>query len=466
MIMRNSFAFLSLIFVLVSVMQIHSFASPKYGTMTDLRDGKTYKTVKIGSQTWMAENLNYKTYDSNCYQDDENNCNKYGRLYELKSLDYACPSGWHVPSIVEWNVMIALVGGSSSAGKVLKSKEGWMNGGNGSDDFGFSVLPAGFGKNNDYNNGSKDRYAAFWSTGTNYDYFGLFLNYYNDKIEFGAQNLSNELRLSIRCIQNDFSQSGSSAKSSNATLFPVVPVVNSADSLEKSENILRDSRDGQIYRTVKIGNQVWMAENLNYQTENSLCGIMDCFRYGRTYRWSEAQNACPAGWHLPTNAEWQSLITTVGGPDSARKLMSKDWRLWQWGNKSVATDEYGFSALARGEDDQVVFWSAIGKNDLAAYRMIVRCEIYMHGDRPFHVDGCYKQRACLVKCEHDSSSISQLPIRCIQGEIPKNDNSKIYSDSINLGPFDCEKYENFYMDPEPSFSSSDGDSEFEFSDLE
>ena len=454
MIMRNSFAFLSLIFVLVFVVPTHSFAVQKYGTMTDPRDGKVYKTVKIGSQTWMAENLNFKNFRSKCYQNDERNCNVYGRLYEQGYVNDNCPLGWHVPSLVEWNVMIALVGGSFSAGNALKSKYGWMNGGNGSDDFGFSVLPSGFGKNDDYNNGSKDRFAAFWSTGTNYDYFGLFLSYYNDKIEFGSQNFSSELKLSIRCVLNDFSQSSSSVKSSNLTFFPIVPVTKPADeSLEKGENLLRDSRDGQIYRTVTIGNQTWMAENLNYQTENSFCSFMECFRNGRKYSWSDAQNACPAGWHLPTNVEWQSLITTVGGPDSARKLMSKDWKLWKLYDITVATDEYGFSARAINSYDDAVFWSATGKNDSAAYRMVVRCESYTRGESPvIHTDECYKQRACLEKYVHDSfssfsdQSFSQHPIRCIRGEIPKNDSSKIFSDSINLGSFDCAKYEKFYSD--------------------
>lgn len=90
---------------------------------------------------------------------------------------------------------------------------------------------------------------------------------------------------------------------------------------------LIDDRDGQIYKTVKIGDQVWMAENLNYEVSNSFCyedEKSNCDIYGRLYRWTAAlgckygadcslssghiQGACPANWHLPKDEEWQELF--------------------------------------------------------------------------------------------------------------------------------------------------------------
>jgi len=174
-------------------------------TFTDTRDGKTYRTVKIGKQTWMAQNLNYKTVgDANdtwieeaktnsnwcyeniegtvyktvrmcgsmiwivenpnyktdssgcyenswCYENKEANCKKYGRMYNWDAAMKACPTGWHLPTRDEWNDLVTVAGGKV-AGRALKSKTGWEKGmvnglmkdGNGTDSFGFSALPGGF----------------------------------------------------------------------------------------------------------------------------------------------------------------------------------------------------------------------------------------------------------------------------------------------------------------------------------
>jgi len=123
--------------------QINEQNEWQIGTFTDTRDGKTYKTVKIGEQTWMAENLNYKAKDSKCYgeggkvfnQETKNyditlsnaeiqaNCEKYGRLYFWETARKACPSGWHLPVNDEWEILSNNLGGKKLPETCECSKE-------------------------------------------------------------------------------------------------------------------------------------------------------------------------------------------------------------------------------------------------------------------------------------------------------------------------------------------------------
>ena len=122
----------------------------KLDELTDPRDGKKYNIVKIGNQVWMAENINYKPQDgwvfrkSFCYDNNEENCEKYGRYYAREVIVKICPVGWHLPSNTEFGKLIDVAGGRSIAGEKLKSKIGWKKETNAEDSFGFSAIPAGF----------------------------------------------------------------------------------------------------------------------------------------------------------------------------------------------------------------------------------------------------------------------------------------------------------------------------------
>lgn len=107
--------------------------------LTDSRDGKVYKTVQIGETIWMAENLNYEFEDgaqSWCNKNEEENCEKYGRLYTLSAAKTACPDGWRLPSLEEWPEK----GNGGFDGFIDYAAVGW---GRGADKYGFAVLPAG-----------------------------------------------------------------------------------------------------------------------------------------------------------------------------------------------------------------------------------------------------------------------------------------------------------------------------------
>ena len=171
------------------------------GSLKDSRDGQTYRTVKIGSQTWMAENLTVKTKDSWCYDNNESNCKKYGRLYTWNVAKRACPSGWHLPSKSEIETLIEAVGGKSEAGKMLKSKTGWSDSGNGTDAYAFSALPAG-DRNGDGDFDYVGNNALFWSSSeyTSGLAYYMFLDYYFDNAFLG--DISKYYGFSVRCLKD------------------------------------------------------------------------------------------------------------------------------------------------------------------------------------------------------------------------------------------------------------------------
>lgn len=194
------------------------------GSMVDERDGQIYKTVKIGDQVWMAENLNYETENSF----SQPNRAKYGRYYLWSTaMDSAgmwsmngkdcgneiecspaypvrgvCPEGWHLPDTTEWKTLFTAVGGSSTAGKMLKSTSGWCNSGsgNGTDDYSFAALPAGEYFGGYY--GSECANAYFWSSTefTSSRAYSIGLSF-----ETGGVYLYNALKYegySVRCLKD------------------------------------------------------------------------------------------------------------------------------------------------------------------------------------------------------------------------------------------------------------------------
>ena len=170
--------------------------------MTDPRDGKTYKTVKIGNLIWMAENLNLKAKDSWCYKDNSAYCSKYGRLYTWEAAMNACPNGWRLPSVAEFERLINSVRGESiEAGNSLKSRTGWSYRGNGFDGLLFTALPAGYrGNDGGFYNGGED--ACFWSS-TEYNSGNAYgMSLYNNYSGVELPNYSKYSARSVRCLKD------------------------------------------------------------------------------------------------------------------------------------------------------------------------------------------------------------------------------------------------------------------------
>ena len=199
-------------------------------TLTDLRDEQSYRTVEIGNQVWMAENLNYATAGSFCYDDDITKCDKYGRLYLWSTaMDSAgiwstngkdcggikvcspslpvrgvCPQGWHLPSEKEFRTLFSAVG--DHAETKLKSISGWERNDNGVDMYSFSALPAGC-RVGEGKYDSEGRYTEFWSSTEESDYdvrVMHLMNYvmiYGDS-EFIGRNSKTSGGSSVRCLKD------------------------------------------------------------------------------------------------------------------------------------------------------------------------------------------------------------------------------------------------------------------------
>lgn len=174
-------------------------------SFTDSRDGKSYDVVQIGSQTWMAENLDYETDGSACPEGDSRNCEKYGRLYTWEAAQNICPEGWLLPDSLDFAKLMEQVGGPSQTGDALKATDGWFKKGNGSDAFGFKALPAGYrGAVYEGEGGAYEGiggYAYFWSATETLDglAYYLFLDFSSKAAGLNAFGKGDSR--SVRCIQ-------------------------------------------------------------------------------------------------------------------------------------------------------------------------------------------------------------------------------------------------------------------------
>ncbi|MCD4747147.1 MAG: PKD domain-containing protein, partial [Bacteroidales bacterium] len=358
---------------------------------TDTRDGQIYNTVQIGDQCWMAENMNIGTMingnnnqtnndviEKYCYDNNLVNCETYGGLYQWdEMMEYTtqqgiqgiCPEGWHIPTDDEWKVLEGTVDSQYpvgdpiwnntswrgyDAGFNIKSNYGWSYGGNGIDLYEFTAIPAGI-RDLSGNFIKFGESATFWSSNNSGSNKAWDRGLAPDRTTIDRHNYEKGYGWSVRCLKDDCGDP------------------------------FTDSRDGQVYNTVLIGDQCWMAENMNIgtmingnnnQTNNGeiekYCYDNDaanCDEYGGLYQWDEmmeyttqqgTQGICPEGWHIPTDDEWKVLEGTVDsqypvgdpiwnntgwrGYDAGNNLKSTSG----WNNNGNGTNIYGFTLLPSG----------------------------------------------------------------------------------------------------------------------
>lgn len=190
-----------------------------HGYFVDIRDGRQYRTVKIGSQTWMAENLDYAggaTPIGLC-NGAADSCQRYGRLYSWKEtmqvgrhydttlLNPAekyrgvCPTGWHVPSLSEWNTLMTTVDPDNSYDGIrLKSPYFWSNSKLGKDIHGFRALPGGLHNGGAFSDPGPFGY--WWTTTESFRTYAHYAIMYseNDNVHTGTENKL--ASYSVRCL--------------------------------------------------------------------------------------------------------------------------------------------------------------------------------------------------------------------------------------------------------------------------
>jgi uncharacterized protein (TIGR02145 family) len=390
--------------------------SPQPGTLVDLRDGQSYKTIRVGNREWMAEDMNYMLRNSWCSarilaenspKDSDNlsgwpcpkgsavcekmhlHCEEFGsrgRLYGLKAVEHVCPEGWRLPDSADWDGLGLWVQknypSEAESLRVEGSEGHWWNLGRyllkenqhffpegkaaphwfGAENQGFYLRgedcrckqsPCPCGQSMLYSGGNP----SFWRAELFHEKSSP-LRYVTELGTRGhaVKKLTNSRSgVPVRCVRT-LRDSGSLDQNVSDTVSPTnVSSFDNTSSVSfgtlRGEEIFQDNRDGQFYPVAKIGDQKWLARNLNFHpapdtlTNNSstndslphnsgcyykqealpLLGMMTyvpkdpwyrdslkvCTHFGRIYTRAEAAQVCPEGWRLPRSQDWLRLAKTV-----------------------------------------------------------------------------------------------------------------------------------------------------------
>ena len=515
------------------------------GTMRDV-DGNVYKTVKIGNQWWMAENLKVSHYrdgsaiaqinensgaNASCYcayNDNENHVDIYGYLYNWFALDddrEVAPVGWHVATDGEWQTLIDYLGGDDLAGGKLKEvgSSHWDDPNEGATNASkFTALPGGFYIYYEGTTaiGGLGSNAAFWSSSDYNDESAWFLSLSSESSSIERSSTVKNCCFSVRCVlgENDsnslsyiiitpesvvlensekqkfgctaYYSDGTSKSITTDVSWTITPgyagTINesgefTADETHTGTEIVTANYgrfsvqatvsvessthetgtvtdiDGNVYQTVKIGDQWWMAENLkvtHYRNGDVIPNVMaistgtdvstgsycaydnnksNVNTYGYLYNWyavDDNRNICPVGWHVPTDEEWKELEMHLGinqsetdnadwrGTDEGGKL--KETGVTHWTSPNIgATNEVGFSALPGGYQNPsgyfydigllAHFWSSSEHDGFSAW---YRSLYYSHSDiyRSRYNKSFWFSVRCILGDDIESVTLSRITI--------------------------------------------------------
>lgn len=364
------------------------------GTVKDI-DGNVYKTIKIGNQEWIAENLrvvrfqngdpiyrartedHWYKYSSDplwcIYENNEEYGEKYGRIYNWAAVvdpRGLAPEGWRIPNNEDWDALAEYLGGYKIAGIKLKSTTGWDNYRGGTNESGFNGLPGG----------RKAIHGTFYDIGAAAYFYsssdivsGQSPRIYsllsgNNLLNIGYGHAQYDAYY-VRCLKMTQEEVIAQQTAKDRDNYKVTT--------EETHEYISDI-DGNKYKKVKIGDQVWTAENLkttklNNGTEIHLATKDDFWQEQPNYCWYDfdiknkstygalyggytinTNKLCPAGWHVPSIGEWEKLIMFLDSeydPNSMMKMNDagkKMKTLDSWEFAVEATNSSGFSALPAG----------------------------------------------------------------------------------------------------------------------
>ena len=265
------------------------------------------------------------------------------------------------------------------------------------------------------------------------------------------------------------SSSSAKSSSSNANACTVAKLSSSSVAQAKGCNELgqtdcsgtiTDKRDNQTYKVIKIGEQWWMAENLNYETENSFCykdSTEYCDKYGRLYTWAAAidsaetscgygskccigypaRGICPEGWHIPLSDEYEILEKAVNGYSGDKLKSTSGWRE-ETGTSGNGGNYFLFNGLPAGERDpfgkyrkehlNTDFWTASERNQDTTYCMGLSYNYAGHYMYP--ASSCDKRKGSSIRCiKDDPKNISDIALSSSSSEPPKSSSSSAKSSS-------------------------------------